>query len=70
MSASFVVVAFLAAVLLVYWRLTLLVLAACLLAFAAFGIGLVTPEQASGAPPVTVSVPVQPGAGVVGQPHN
>jgi hypothetical protein len=70
MSASFVVVAFIAAVLLVYWRLTLLVVAACLVAFVAFGIGVVTPEPPSGTPPASVSGPAQPGPVVVGQPHN
>ncbi len=70
MSASFFAVAFLAAVVLVNWRLVLLIIASCIVALIAFGIGVVTPEPPqNSAPAGTVQVdPAISSAGDVGQP--
>jgi hypothetical protein len=70
MSASFIAVVFLAAILLVNWRLVLLLIGACIVALIAFGIGVVTPElQPNSTSGGTVQVdPAGPPAGDVGQP--
>ncbi len=70
MSASFIAVVFLAAILLVNWRLVLLLIGACIVALIAFGIGIVTPELRSGPPSNGTSQldPTGPPAGDVGQP--
>ena len=70
MSASFIAIAFVALLLLVYWRLVVLVIAACLLAVLVYGLGVVEPESGSAAPAST-SAPVEPGSvspGDVGPP--
>jgi hypothetical protein len=71
MSASFIAVVFLAAILLVNWRLVLLLIGACLIALIAFGIGAVKPESpVPSAPASSTQVgPVAPGNGEVGQPQ-
>ena len=61
MSASFVAIAFVALLLLVYWRLVVLVLAACLLAVLVYGLGVIEPESGSAAPAHTLR-PAEPGS--------
>jgi hypothetical protein len=67
MSASFVAIVFVAAVLIVNWRLLLLVSASLLVALIVFGMGIVQPEQASGQGSGQVA-PNGSSAAVVGQP--
>jgi len=61
MSASFIAIAFVALLLLVYWRLVVLVLAACLLAVLVYGLGVIEPESGSAAPARTLA-PAEPGS--------
>ena len=49
MSASFIAVAFVIAVVLVNWRLLLLLTTACLVALMVFGLGIVTAGPPAGA---------------------
>lgn len=60
MSASYIAIVFVALLLLVYWRLVVLVLAACLLALLVYGLGVIEPESGSAAPART-SAPAEPG---------
>jgi hypothetical protein len=71
MTASFIAIAFVAAVLIVNWRLLLPVSASLLIALVVFGVGVVQPEQATvRAPGPNTSQSDLPGqsAAVVGQP--
>jgi hypothetical protein len=74
MSASFIAVVFLAAILLVNWRLVLLLIGACIVALIAFGIGVVAPELSPDSTPNSTTGgtvhldPAGPPAGDVGQP--
>ena len=71
MSASFIAIAFVAAVLIVNWRLLLLVSASILVALAVFGMGIVQPEQPTVAGSGSTSGqsgPAGQSAAVVGQP--
>jgi hypothetical protein len=61
MSASFIAMVFVALLLLVYWRLVVLVLAACLLAMLVYGLGVIEPESGSAAPARTLAPP-EPGS--------
>jgi hypothetical protein len=61
MSASFIAIAFAALLLLVYWRLVVLVLAAFLLAVLVYGLGVIEPESGSAAPARTLG-PADPGS--------
>jgi hypothetical protein len=61
MSASYIAMVFVALLLLVYWRLVVLVLAACLLAMLMYGLGVIEPESGSAAPPRTLA-PADPGS--------
>ena len=54
MSASFIAIVFVALLLLVYWRLVVLLLAACLLAMLVYGLGVIEPESGSAAPARTL----------------
>lgn len=66
MSPTFIAVAFLAAVLLVNWRLVLLVLSACLLALVLMGFGVGGSEAAADlAPPPPATAPADPGQALV-----
>ena len=61
MSASFIAIAFVALLLLIYWRMVALVLAACLLAALVFGLGVIEPEPGSAVPARTLG-PTEPGS--------
>lgn len=61
MSASFIAIVFVALLLLIYWRLVVLVLAAFLLAALVYGLGVIEPEMGSAAPARTLE-PTEPGA--------
>jgi hypothetical protein len=65
MSATFIALALLAAVLLINWRLVLLVLTACLVALIVMGLGVADGEAAAeqGALAPTTA-PVEPGQGL------
>jgi UPF0716 family protein affecting phage T7 exclusion len=66
MSASFIGIALLAAVLIVNWRLVLLVLSACLLALLLMGLGVADSEAvADGAAQAPASAPADPGQALV-----
>lgn len=67
MSASFISIAFIAAVLIVNWRLLLLLSASVLVALVIFGMGVVQPEQSPGQGPGQVA-PNGASSAVVGQP--
>lgn len=70
MTAPFIAVVFLAAILLVNWRLVLLLIGACIVALIAFGIGVVTAEPLPNPPTGGTAQlgPAGPPAGDVGQP--
>lgn len=66
MSASFIGIALLAAVLIVNWRLVLLVLSACLLALILMGLGVANSEAAADrAAPAPTTAPAEPGQALV-----
>ncbi|OLT17478.1 hypothetical protein BJF78_13260 [Pseudonocardia sp. CNS-139] len=62
MSASFIAIAVLAAVLIINWRLVLIVLSACLIALVVMGIGVADGEaSAQRSEPLPTSAPAEPG---------
>jgi hypothetical protein len=66
MSASFIAIAVLAAVLLINWRLVLLVLSACLVALIVMGLGVADGEAAAErAPQSPATAPAEPGPALV-----
>jgi hypothetical protein len=69
MSPTFIALAFLAAVLLVNWRLVLLVLSACLLALVMLGFGVADGAAAADGPPrAPATAPAEPGQALIGEP--
>ncbi len=68
MSAAFLGVMFLAMLLLAFWRITLVVLAAILVAAVVTGLGIVTDDVAGGTeqPATTIEQPVETGPPVLG----
>jgi hypothetical protein len=62
LSPTFIAIAFLAAVLIVNWRLVLLVLSACLLAMILMGLGVGDVAAApNGTPQTPATAPAEPG---------
>ena len=72
MSGSFLAIALVAAVMIIYWRLTLLVLVALSIALLVTGftwIAGVAGGPAPAQPPTSVTVPSGPAPVQMGQPH-